>query len=86
MGGLDFSVFFHLSGVKFITAQFEQGIEDLLTVLSTNLLGKLTENSKFNAEFQPAVSWLLAPCESKCFLLYLLQVWRGTGRDTVRAE
>lgn len=59
---MDFSVFFHLSGVKFITAQFEQGIEDLLTVLSTNLLGKLPENSKFNAEFQPAVSWRLAPC------------------------
>lgn len=59
---MDFSVFLQLSGVKFITAQFEQVIEDLLTVLSTNLLGKLPEKSKFNAEFQPAMSWLLAPC------------------------
>lgn len=55
-------MFLQLSGVKFITAQFEQVIEDLLTVLSINLLGKLPENSKFNAEFQPAMSWLLAPC------------------------
>lgn len=61
MGGLDYSVFFHLSGVKFITAQFERGIDDLLTVLSTNLLGKLPENRKCNTEFLPAVSWLSAP-------------------------